>query len=274
MKFLCFFLLLLLFACEKPKKTFKDLNEQELVSLQEQLLDSMRMEMFSKTIAVNQDTTNLMTLGCDFEMRNKCTIRVNDLQQISVQQEVGAPITRTIYQFYKANKPKNDPTNNFPMYTRMDRDLILNRMKEIQKVEEKLVAEKAELEFIEYNRNQFAEWRQKLRAIELLKANELIQPHFQTSIHLHYNPKITSIKAIQDSVLRAYFQLRSEDAQTYFKKDYLELFFEDKNKLCFSRIDALKVIDPIQVVDFPNLKKYKCIVVNLFSEEPTLPPSY
>ncbi|MCT4562502.1 MAG: hypothetical protein N4A41_14130 [Crocinitomicaceae bacterium] len=282
MKLLCFLLLFALFSCnhEPQPKTFADLSEKELSNLKAELLDSMRAEIFDRHIMVNEDTTRLGSLGCiPIEMRNVLLVRVNDLNQVMIRGEIGANISETVYEYYKANKKENDPTNNFPMYTRINREFIKAQIEQIKEEIESIKKARLKADILSFKESQLKEWETKLIVLNVIKKSELLQPHFQTAIHLQYNPKVTASKSIQDSVLLGYFRLRNDDAKLYFGKEYLELFFECRALKSALKLNAIKTTSPIQVVDFPNLKKYKIAMVvetpepPMFLPNPTPPPS-
>lgn len=275
MKLLCFLLLIGLFSCnhEPQPKTFADLSEKELSNLKAELLDSMRAEIFRYPIYANKDTTRRgHPGGCFIGTLNWLIIRVNDQKEVDVSHEMDNRITASVYQFYSANKNTDQPKRLLPVfYTLSNTDLkeqINYLFLELKSLEEN----HAPLELISFKKEQISELKTKQWALKVLGKKEMKIPNSPIQVILEYTPSITEVNAIQDSVLLAYCNLRSDDSELSFKKSYVELFFEAKSSGDFSKIDALSVLTPIEIVDEPNLKKYETIRIGVDAYPVEVPP--
>lgn len=157
------------------------------------------------------------------------------------------------------NKHSNDLNSNAPLYMRITKVEIENQInklkKEIKRIEN---SPDYSIYILDYHKEALIEWEQLLGAIKTIRRDK-IPLSAVALIKLQYSKEIEGQTFIRDSVVHAYMVLRNDDAQSYFKKSYLDIFIRfkllgldaDKNKL-----EALKIMCPVNVYDVPNLKYY------------------
>ncbi len=194
----------------------------------------------------------------EVEKRNIFAIRANFNNDLMVRKELMQnpdDISERVIEFYTKNEKKNDPTNDFPMYSRIS-------MKEI---EDNLRAAEAEAEAVENTPNamqdiidfkyrQVDEWTNKRNALKLLGKPELPEIHFQAHIRIEVQ-QATEYKLfakIQSELEEAIFELRDRAAQDVFGESYGTIqrrYNMDKAKLDKDKMDLLSILYPAKFIE-------------------------
>lgn len=282
---------LLLFCCKTNGKhnepDFSKLNEEDSLEVVCLMVADLKREMFEQFILVNKDTSSLSSylpniIICQIDYRNILNIQINNNGQIMFRNDLvdKEEISALIVEYYSKNAEYNDVTNNFPMYTWVNKEVIKSNLS-------RLIIELSQLkkldpnssfeyqEMIDFKNKQIKEWKRKLAAINILKIKELPEVHFQTKIEVEKESNGNYHPPIVESVLFGIMRLRNQSAQKYFKESLFNLFcrsLNEKNNIDSNKLRALEVLHPVQVIDKNNLKKYNLIVSSFSSEIPP-PPS-
>ena len=223
-----FFGISLLFGCNSSSnkttdnRGFENMSEADSLKVVSELFDAMEDEIYSRYLTVDQDTNLVEYTGCG---RPNILIRVNSLNQTMVNDEIGAPITERIIEFYSANMKKNDVTNIFPMYTH-------NRLKDVEHglqeatrdAEEFEIKDSVATEVKEFKRTIVEEWRKKKKVFKTLGIESLPEVHAQAHIRIEYTRNTAPRPEIVDSVILAIYTLRDRRAQEYLNESYIEIY--------------------------------------------------
>lgn len=273
--FSCF--TVLLSSCNSMEDSiisYTEINEKDSLRLTKVLFDSMKTEIYANPLykIKKEDIEDIPICGLQ---RHECifNIRINKNGDYMIRSELNGIITSRVYEFYMTNESKNDPGNNFPMYSRIS-------LKEIE--DQTRAAKQAALEventpgalqdIIDFKWRQVEEWETKKRVLIILGTKELAEVQHGTQIKLDYQSNTKNKNEILDSVLLAFYQMREFSSQRYFKRSYLSLFYEYSetgNKEVGEKLKAINFIHSILLIDKPYCKENG---VYLYGEYDITPP--
>jgi biopolymer transport protein ExbD len=197
----------------------------------------------------------------EVEKRNIFAIRANSNNDLMVRAELMQnpdDISDRVIEFYTKNEIKNDPTNDFPMYSRIS----------MEEIEDNLRAAEAEAEAVENTPNamqdiidfkyrQVDEWANKRNALKLLGKPELPEIHFQAHIRIEVQ-QATEYKLfakIQSELEEAIYELRDKAAQDIFGESYgvIKRRYDVDKKLDAKRdkekLDLLSILYPTKFIE-------------------------
>lgn len=192
------------------------------------------------------------------EKRNICAIKANDQNQLMLRNEVMQnpdDISEKIVEWYTTNAKNNDPTNNFPMFSRIN----------LKQIEDNLATALADAEatentpgamesIIEYKYSLVDQWEAKKNALKLYGRPELPEIHPQAHIRVevqkgtHYE----LFAKIQSEIEEGIYEVKDQAAMELFNESYgvikrryaLDKKAEDKAKL-----DLLNIIYPERIIE-------------------------
>lgn len=285
MKYLYFIVLslALLPACSSnpPIKSnhtqFLELSTEEFSTLERRILDSLEAELYR--IFAYQDTIEFNTNQTTCGSIPRLQIKMNARNQILVRGETVRSISEVregILHTYRMNRDLTQEETQisaskpdykgfrYPFYsylTQSDIESHYNRiigefqiLKNIPNIAP---------ETIEYLHKQLEGWYNKQVALTTLETDVLPQIHFGFSIHLNYQNKSQKAPLLNE-ILQAFITLRNEASHKYFNEPYAEIWFrflEEKKHEDELKLDALKTLHPIVVLDIPHCEE-TCSCVN------------
>lgn len=192
------------------------------------------------------------------EKKNICAIQANNRNQLMVRGELMSnadEISDRVIEFYQFNEEVNDPTNNFPLYTRITMTEIDEKIAQAEMAAEAVDATPgASADIIEFKYKQVAEWEAKKEALSLLGKNELPEIHFQAHVRIEVmrETKYELFAKIQSEIEEAIYELRDEAAKDVFGESYSTIIArygmdqETKDK---KKIDLLKILYPDRFIE-------------------------
>ncbi len=194
----------------------------------------------------------------EVEKRNICLIKANAQNQLMVRAEVMQnpdEISERVIEWYTTNEKVNDPTNNFPMYSRITMkeidDQIAVALQEAETVEN---TPDADPSIVDYKYKVVDEWEGKKRALQLYGKKQLPEIHGQAHVRVEVQ-KGTEYKLfakIQSEIEEALYELRDKAAIDIFNESYgtikrrylMDKDAEDKDKLAL-----LDILYPGRIIE-------------------------
>lgn len=260
---------LLIIGCSnnRPSKyiPFNELSFEDSLAIVNQLFDSLYSEIYQDERYKVVEESEMIYCGAHREFR----IRINTDSKIMVNGKIADNITPYIYIYYNTNYEKNDMSNNYVLYSKIDKKEIIN-----QYISSKNAAIEVEntigafQEIIDFKWNQVLEWKKVYKAIRTINSDTLKQPEYSAITNIDYPKTSFNKEDVFNEMLLAFYQLRNERSLNYFKKPYIEVFYETILFKKFYRNDALKVMQPINIMDIPYCKENNF----WFTNEITPPP--
>lgn len=194
----------------------------------------------------------------EVEKRNICLIKANAQNQLMVRKEIMAnpdDISDRVIEWYTANETKNDPSNNFPMYSRISMGEIESQIAAAERdAEETENTPNADPTVIEYKYQVLDEWIGKKRALELYGKKELPEIHGQAHIRIEVQ-KATDYELfakIQSEVQEAVFDLRDKAAKEVFGESYgtiVRRYGMDEDAKDKEKLDLLDILYPSRFIE-------------------------
>ena len=193
----------------------------------------------------------------DVEKRNILAIKANNQNQLMVRDmifEDPNKISDFVLEFYKTNEKKNDPTNNFPMYSRISMSAIDQNIAAIEGEIEQMEEAGMKADIVNFKYNQLDEWEKKKRALKLYGANELPEIHVQANIRIEVQQATAySIFAkMQTEIEEAIFELRNGECERLFGMPYSVLkrrYDQDKKADDQAMMDLLEILYPARIIE-------------------------
>ncbi len=192
------------------------------------------------------------------EERNICAIQANSKNQLMIRgmfMQDPELISDEIVKFYRTNEKYNDPTNSYPMYSRISMpeiDALLNQA--ITDAEEVENTPNAMEEIIEFKYRQVDEWRKKKDALKLYGKEKLpeisVQAHIR--IDVQKGTKYGLFAKIQSEVEEAFFELRDDAARDIFNESYEKIksrYVMDESKVDKEKLALLKILYPDRIIE-------------------------
>ena len=192
------------------------------------------------------------------EERNICLIKANSQNQLMVRKEIMEnpdDISERVIEFYNTNEKVNDPSNNFPMYSRIS----------MQEIQDGLAIAEADAEttentpnadasVIEYKYKVVDEWMGKKRALELYGQKELPEIHGQAHVRIEVQKatEYSLFAKIQSEIEEAIFELRDIAAKEIFGETYgviTRRYAMDKDPNDKEKMDLLKILYPDRFIE-------------------------
>ena len=265
---------LLLVSCNpSPEKviSYEEINEADSLRLVTNLFDSMHQEIYDHWM-YEIHRKDIHKYETYYHHRNEVAlrIRVNKNGDHMIGKEINGNITSTVYKFYTANQTENDPTNGFPMYSRISMEEINNQIEAARVNLKEWEDSNAPEELIAFKNRSVKEWEGKKKVMETLGTKKLSEIHYPTHIRLEYQENIKKKNELLDSVLLAFYQIRNNSSLKYFKRSYLSLhyeYMETGNQEIAKKLHALRIIHSITLIDIPYCKEN-----NVWIGEVDVPP--
>ncbi|MFT5580788.1 MAG: biopolymer transport protein ExbD [Psychromonas sp.] len=193
----------------------------------------------------------------DIENRNILAIKANSQNQLMVRGEIIADpnnISDKIIEFYQTNELKNDPSNNFPMYSRISMKAVKENIRRIELEVEALEDQDAEPVLIEFVYNQLAEWEKKKTSLLLYKSPELPEIHFQANLRIEVQTatEYGLFAKIQTEIEEALDELRSKQSKRLFNEDYGIIkarFAQDNDPMDKDKLNLLEILYPARIIE-------------------------
>lgn len=236
-------------------------------SVEAELIEKMKQEV----IAHHKELHELYSREDYFEVNcwgypNTLFIDVNVSGQIMLLGEIVSKdeIKSIVKRFYLSNEGLTskqahdkiqDPSyryKNYPFYSRITKPFI---QKEIEKYRRELAQVKGgnNEDFIKFYEAMLLEWKQKLKTINTLKTEELVEIHPQTQIRIDDDFNTSGFSESTAEAIKAFIEIRDYAAKKYFNRSYMDLYFhgtrytnsEDRKKL-----DAIDHLYEIRITDF------------------------
>jgi len=198
------------------------------------------------------------------EERNICAIQANNKNQLMVRGELMSnpdDISVRVVEFYQMNEAQNDPTNNFPMYSRITMEKIDENIS-IAEAAAEAVEETpdASQDIIDFKWKQVAEWEAKKSALNFYSnngsngKNELPEIHFQAHIRIEVMQETAYelFAKIQSEIEEAIFELRDGAAEDVFNESYGTItarYAMNQEAVDKEKIDLLKILYPDRFIE-------------------------
>jgi len=192
------------------------------------------------------------------EKRNICAIMANSQNQLMVRGELMAnpdDISEKVIEFYTTNERRNDPTNNFPMYSRISMAEIESQLKAAEESAEEVENTPGAMqEIIDFKWAQYDEWAKKKQALQLYGKAELPEIHSQAHVRIEVQ-QATEYKLfakIQSELEEAIFELRDGAAKDVFGESYSTItrrYSMDKAVSDKEKIELLKILYPDKFIE-------------------------
>jgi len=190
--------------------------------------------------------------------RDICAIQANSKNQLMIRGKLMSDpelISDEIVKFFRTNEKYNDPTNDFPMYSRISMseiDALLN--KAIADAEEVENTPNAMEEIIEFKYRQVDEWRKKKNALKLYGKEKLpeisVQAHIR--IDVQKGTEYGLFAKIQSEVEEAFYELRDDAAKEIFNESYGKIksrYAMDEDKADKEKLALLKILYPDRIIE-------------------------
>lgn len=194
----------------------------------------------------------------DIEKRNILAVMANSKNELMIRGErIANPddISEKVVEFYQTNEVVNDPTNDFPMYSRITMDEIQTQLdaaiKDAELAEE---TPNAMQDIIDFKWKLVSEWENKKRSLELYGKQELPEIHNQAHVRIVVQPK-TEYKLftkIHSELEEAIYELRNDASQEIFGESYNTLtsrYAMDEAPEDKERLDLLNVLYPSRFIE-------------------------
>lgn len=198
------------------------------------------------------------------EERNICAIQANNNNDLMVRGELMTnpdEISVRVIEFYQTNEAQNDPTNNFPMYSRITMEKIEENIT-IAEAAAEAVEETpdASQDIIDFKWKQVAEWEAKKNALNFYSRNgtngknELPEIHFQAHVRIEVMQETAYelFAKIQSEIEEAIFELRDGAAQDVFGESYGTItarYAMNQEPVDKEMIDLLKILYPDRFIE-------------------------
>lgn len=269
----------IIFGCNSNQEeeiSYTEINQADSLRLTEILFDSMYAEIYSDPLYQLKRKDVVHTdFVCEPRGEAILKIRVNKLGEYMIGIELNGDITNRVYEFYTTNQEKNDPTNSFPMYSRISMDELEDQIRAAkQDLKDVENTQGVSQDIIEFKKKRVEEWENKKKVLATIGGKELAEIHFQAHIELEYPQNFKKKNELLDSILLAFYQMRDKSSLKYFNRSYLSLFYEyseTKRSDIWDKLDALKVLHPIVLIDIPYCKENDVWLWN-YSIPPPPPP--
>ena len=209
-------------SCDKLHRTPADviasLNETDSLRLIDSLFSELKSEIYnSPRYDISKDEMiddGVIICG----IRNIFRVKVNAKNQIMAGMKLNGDIRSLVIEYFGKNRDVNDPSNNFPMYSRIKCSEIneylnqsIHEAKRIESIENALP------EIIEYKWKEVDEWKEKQTAIKILNIEELPEPDYGAHITLDYPDTYKKKDSLLASIFSGFYTLRNQAALRYFK---------------------------------------------------------
>lgn len=198
-----------------------------------------------------------VTPPVDVELRNILAIKANSQNQLMVRGEIIADpnkISDKIVEFYRKNEKRNDPTNNFPMYSRVTMKVINENIRRIELEAEDLESQDASPEMISFKYNQMGEWEKKKKSLLLYGGSELPEIHFQANLRIEVQDatEYGLFAKIQTEIEEAIFELRDEESKRIFNEPYGTIksrYGLDQDPIDKDKLNLLEILYPARIIE-------------------------
>ena len=194
----------------------------------------------------------------EVEKRNIFAIRANSKNELMVRSELMSnpdEISDRVVEFYTKNEKVNDPTNDFPMYSRISLPEIESQLRAAEAAAEEVEnTPNASADIIDFKWRQVDEWANKKRALKLYGKDKLPEIHFQAHIRIEVQiaTEYALFAKIQSELEEAIYQLRDLAAQDVFGESYGTIqrrYSMDKDVIDKDRLDLLKILYPDRFIE-------------------------
>lgn len=160
------------------------------------------------------------------EERNICAIQANSKNQLMVRGELMEnpdEISDRVVEFYTTNELKNDPKNNFPMYSRVGMSTIDDNIRQAEEQAEAVEnTPDASQDIIDFKWKQVEEWENKKAALLLYGRSELPEIHFQAHVRIEVQKETAYelFAKIHSECREAIYELRDKASKDIFGESY------------------------------------------------------
>lgn len=194
----------------------------------------------------------------EVEKRNIFPIRANSNNELMVRTEMMQnpdDISERVIEFYTKNEKKNDPTNDFPMYSRISMQEIESQLRAAEAAAEEVENTPGAMQdIIDFKWRQVDEWENKKKALKLYGKPELPEIHFQAHIRIEVQQatEYALFAKIQSELEEAIYELRDRAAQDVFGESYGTIqrrYSMDKDKVDKDKMDLLKILYPDRFIE-------------------------
>ncbi|MDX2362526.1 MAG: biopolymer transporter ExbD [Crocinitomicaceae bacterium] len=195
------------------------------------------------------------------EKRNILAIQANGENQLMVRGVlVNEPddISDLVIEFYRTNEASNDPTNDFPMYSRVSMAAInaaIDVAYEDAEATQDLTNTTQDIK--DFKWRIVTEWEKKQAALRLLGKNELPEIHVQAHIRIEVmsETEYYLFAKIQSELEEAIYTLRDDAAKEIFGESYgtikkrYDMDKKEDKKQDKPKLDLLKILYPDRFIE-------------------------
>lgn len=192
------------------------------------------------------------------EERNILAIKANSRNQLMVRGEIidnPDNISDKVIEFYRKNEKENDPTNNFPMYSRTSMTKIETELeKAIENYEREEQIPDVDPDILTFRQTQIDEWQKKKDALKLYRGQVLPEIQFQANIRIEVQiaTAYELFAKIQTEIEEAIFELRDTESKRIFGESYGTIrarFAQDQEPMDEKKLDLLEILYPARIIE-------------------------
>lgn len=244
-------------GCQQPKPFEEQDSFTESDSLQVLpiLLDSLEAEFRQQWfIKLNQGEVTWEAPNYFPELRL-------ELDDSAFFQNVRTNEKRILYQikdFYQLNRI-NPSEKQLQTYSYLKRKTISNSIENLEK--DQLELSKLDgipEEVLAYRMEQIEIEKSKLSFLNQLSSDSVLIPKINSGINLHCENHTEEGHAkVLNSIFLGIYDVRERDCMYFFKESYARIFYRawhQKDSLSIKRIQLLKIIHPVQLIDNKNCR--------------------
>ena len=194
----------------------------------------------------------------EVEKRNIFAIRANSNNELMVRTELMKnpdDISERVIEFYTKNEKVNDPTNDFPMYSRISMAEIESQLAAAEAAAEEVEnTPGASSDIIDFKWRQVDEWQNKKKALKLYGKPKLPEIHFQAHVRIEVQQatEYQLFAKIQSELEEAIYELRDAAALDVFGESYGVIsrrYSMDKDQKDKDKMDLLKILYPDKFIE-------------------------
>lgn len=260
MKLLLFIIPFFFIGCQTQDSSIdvNQFNSSDSTKIINSILDSMKVELNNQWFMTEIERHVTCTIPPFYSPSISIDINQNESVLLNYEHLNPKSISDSIVKFYSTNIIKNDLSSNAPLYIRVSK---LELKERIQSIEDEITrlkeSDNYSLDILEFRIGELAEWKNKFNIFKTLNTNFLIEPDNRSGIMLDYPKDCKINEQILDTILIGFYKVRELDAQHYFKESYAKLFWKATNQsdtLAMDKIEAIKMLHPIAIIDYPKCK--------------------
>jgi biopolymer transport protein ExbD len=194
----------------------------------------------------------------EVQERNILAIKANKTGELMVRNEIfsdPSKISDKVLEFYQTNEKQNDPTTNYPLYSRVTMSQIEEFIRSAEKQAEDMEnAGNYPQDMINFKYSEADEWRVKRDALRLYGRSELPEIDGQANIRIEVQSatEYGLFTTIQAEIEEAIYELRDGAAMKLFGESYgiiKKRGNQTENPEDKQRLKLLEILYPAKIIE-------------------------